>query len=132
MIRKNDSHEMIECLLNLPLYQYNDNPLTMINIANHHQHDPYLIQNAQVDPVHFPGKIINNVTIVCYREQITMTDNQCRIAIPPLMIDDVIRWYHLVLGQPGSQRLYDTINARFPIQDSQQYDNNTNALMIME
>ena len=31
----NDNNEMIECLLNLPSYQYNDNPLTMINIANH-------------------------------------------------------------------------------------------------
>ena len=29
------------------------------------------------------------------------------------MINNVIRWYHLVLGHPGSQRLYDTINARF-------------------
>ena len=31
----NDNNEMIDCLLNLPSYQYNDNPLTMINIANH-------------------------------------------------------------------------------------------------
>ena len=31
----NDNDDMIECLLNLPSYQYNDNPLTMINIANH-------------------------------------------------------------------------------------------------
>ena len=29
------------------------------------------------------------------------------------MIDTVVRWYHLVLGHPGSQRLYNTINARF-------------------
>ena len=35
----NDNNELIECLLNLPSYQYNDNPLTMINIANHQQND---------------------------------------------------------------------------------------------
>ena len=74
-ICKNDNNEMIEYLLNLPSYQYNDNMLTMINIANHQQNDTYLMQNAQLDPVHFPVKIINNITIVYYREQITMTDN---------------------------------------------------------
>ena len=29
------------------------------------------------------------------------------------MIGTGVRWYHLVLGHPGRQRLYDTINARF-------------------
>jgi len=71
------------------------------------------MQNAHLDPVHFPVKIINNITIVRYREQTTMTDNQLRIAIPSSMIDEVVRWYHLVLGHPESQRLYNTINARF-------------------
>ena len=85
----------------------------MINIANHQQNDPYLMQNAQVDLIHFPVKIIDNVMIVCYHKQITIADNQWRIAIPPTMIDAVIRWYHLVLGHPESQQLYDTINARF-------------------
>ena len=105
-ICKNNNNEMIECLLNLPSYQYNDNPLIMINIANHQQNDTYLMQSAQLDPVHFPVKITNNITIVCYCEQITMTDDQWRIAIPPSMIDEVVRWYHLVLGHPGSQRIY--------------------------
>ena len=102
-IYKNDNHKMIKFLLNLPSYQYNDNPLIMIKIANHQQIDQYLMQNAQLNPVHFPVKIINNVMVVYYCKQITITDNQWRIAIPPLMIDDVIRWYHLVLGLPGSQ-----------------------------
>ena len=102
-ICRNDNNEMIECLLNLPLYQYNDNLLTLINIANQQQNDTYLIQNAQLDLVHFPVKIINNITIVCYREQLTMIDNEWRIVIPPSMIDDAVRWYHLVLGHSGSQ-----------------------------
>ena len=104
---------MIEYLLNLPLDQYNDNPLIMINIANHQQNNPYLMQNAQVDLMHIPVKIINNVVIVCYHKQNKIPDNQWRIAIPPPMIDDIIRWYQLVLENPGSQQLYDTINARF-------------------
>ena len=58
-------------------------------------------------------KIINNFTIVCYPEQTTMTEDQLRIAIPPSMIDEVVRWYQLVLGHPRNQRLHKTINARF-------------------
>ena len=114
IICKNDNNKMIECLLNLPSYhQYNNNLLTINNIANQQQNHTYMMQNAQLDPEYFPVKIINNITIICYLEQITMIDNQWRIAIPPSMIDDVIRWYHLVLRHPGSQGLYDTINARF-------------------
>ena len=75
-ICKNDINEMIKCLLNLCSYQYNDNLLTMIKIANHQHNDTYLMQNAQLDPVHFPVKIINNITIVCYCKQISMTDNK--------------------------------------------------------
>mmetsp|Transcript_3054 Transcript_3054/g.3379 ORF Transcript_3054/g.3379 Transcript_3054/m.3379 type:complete len:82 (+) Transcript_3054:2973-3218(+) len=81
---------MLEYLLNLPSYQYNGNPLTMVNIANHQQNDTYLMQNAQLDPVHFPVKIINNITIVCYHEQLTMTDDQWRKVILPSMIDEVV------------------------------------------
>ena len=47
------------------------------------------------------------------KKELNMNDNEWRIVIPPTMIDEVIRWYHLVLGHPGSQKLYDTINARF-------------------
>ena len=74
-ICKNDNSEMNECLLNLPSYQYNDNPLTLINIANHQQANAYLMQNAQVDLVHFLVKIINNIPIIYYREELTMNDN---------------------------------------------------------
>ena len=38
-IYKNDNHKMIKFLLNLPSYQYNYNPLTIINISNHQQND---------------------------------------------------------------------------------------------
>ena len=85
----------------------------MINIDNHQQADGYLMQSAQVNTVHFPVKIINKIPITCYWEELTMNDNKWRIVISPTMIDAVIIQYHLVLGHPGSQRLYDTINARF-------------------
>jgi transposase InsO family protein len=109
----NDNHEMIECLLNMPSYQNEDNPLTMINIANHQLHDQQMMQTALQFPMIFPMKRINNINIVCYRQELPIEDNQWRIAIPPTLINSVIRWYHLILGHPGSQRLYDTINARF-------------------
>ena len=66
LICKNNNRKMIECLLNLPEYQYNNNLLTMINIDNHQQADGYLMQSVQVDTVHFPVKIINKTPIICY------------------------------------------------------------------
>ena len=45
-------------------------------------------------------------------KELNMNDNEWRIVIPPTMINEVMQWYHLVLGHPGSQRLFDTINAR--------------------
>ena len=93
-----DNYEMIECLLlNMPLYQHEDNPLTMINIANHQQHDQQLMQTSLQFPMIFPTKIINNINIVCYQQELPIEDNQWRIAIPPTLINRVIRWYHLIL-----------------------------------
>ena len=75
----------------------------------------YLICNtlAQQFPLVFPTKIINNVNIICHLEEFLLQDNVWRIVIPASMINNIIWWYHLVLGHPGSQRLYDTINAQF-------------------
>jgi len=50
------------------------------------------MQNAELDLVHLPVKItINYIIIVYYPEQTTMTEDQWRIAIPPSMIDEVVR-----------------------------------------
>ena len=110
----NENYRMIECLLNMPSYQDEDNPLTMINIANHQQNDQHLMETAQHFPLVFPTKIINNINIVCKHEEFTLQDDEWRIVIPAAMIiNHVIRRYHLVLGHPRTKRLYDTINARF-------------------
>ena len=71
------------------------------------------MKTAQQFPLVFPTKIINNISIICKRQEFPLQDDEWRIVIPAAMINNVIRWYHLVLGHPGSQRLYDTINARF-------------------
>ena len=36
-----------------------------------------------------------------------------KIVLPESIIQDVLRWYHVVLGHCGYQRLYNTIRARF-------------------
>ena len=105
----NNDTEIIECLLNLPSLQELPNPLTIINIRNHQLNDPWLLQTQQLDPLRDPINTINNHNIICFREIINQPDQHWKIYIPPALIQPAIRWYHLVLGHPGSQRLYDTI-----------------------
>ena len=73
-----DYYEMIQCLLNMPSYQQEINLLTMINIANHQQNDHSTLlykQTSQLYPLLFPIKTINNINIICYREELTIQDN---------------------------------------------------------
>ena len=58
--------------------------------------------------------MINGRNLVCYGENInTVNQDDWKIYIPQLLIQDVIQWYHLILGHPGTTRLYDIIRARF-------------------
>ncbi len=44
----------------------------------------------------------NNVQLICQLRP----DKPWRICIPTVMVDDIIRWYHLVLGHCGIVRLH--------------------------
>ena len=62
----------------------------------------------------FPIKVINQRNLICYREDPTEQQNW-KIFIPHSLIQDVLRWYHLILGHCGTTKLYDTVRARFYI-----------------
>ena len=51
----------------------------------------------------------NNISLICQLRP----DKPWRIALPTVMVNDIIRWYHVVLGHPGIVRLYQTIATHF-------------------
>ena len=42
-----------------------------------------------------------------------VNEDDWKIYLPQSMIQDVIRWYHLIVGHPGVTQVYDMIQARF-------------------
>ena len=99
-----------ECLLNIPSFQGRNNPLTMINLQNHQRADADLIERANRDPHRYHVQNISGSDILCHRE--TPSDNW-RICLPLSLVHWTIRWYHLLLGHCGIDRLCDTLKARF-------------------
>ena len=108
----NNDTDAIKCLINLPSLQELPNLLTIINIRNHQLNDPWLLQTSQLDLLQYPIKTINNYDIICFRKIIKYPDKNWKMYTPPTSMQPTIRWDHLVLEHPGSQRLYDTILSR--------------------
>ena len=90
------------------------NPVTVVNIQNHQAADLALQQMRMNNWQQFPIKVINQRNLICYREDPTEQQNW-KIFIPHSLIQDVLRWYHLILGHCGTTKLYDTVRARFYI-----------------
>ena len=59
------------------------------------------------------NQTINNYNIIFFRVIINQPDQHWKIYIPLALLQPANRRYHLVLGHPGSQHLYDTICLRF-------------------
>lgn len=106
MINNKDLHK---CLINLPTLRNMKNPTTLQNICNHQQANAQLLDALQTMPTLFQYRTINNVKVIIKMENAT----EWKIILPNAMLHTVIRWYHLLLNHPGSQRLYDTISCQF-------------------
>lgn len=110
-----EDSEMLEAFLNHPEFHAMQNPITMLNIHQHQMEDERL--NAlRVMPGRawqFPVKWIQDKPIICYKVNEEDDEVNWRIALPATLAQQVIRWYHEVLGHPGATKLYDTISRRF-------------------
>merc|ERR1712177_202732 len=52
--------------------------------------------------------------VICKSEKdIESNRSTWKIVIPETLLPNLLKWYHLVLGHCGSQRLYDTVRSRF-------------------
>ena len=108
----NKDVEIVDCLLNLPSLQQMNNPITMVNLRNHQQADEALLEHERRYPAFYRRKLIGESEIICAVLP-NVGENEWKIFLPNSLVHDAIRWYHLVLGHPGSTRLYDTMKTRF-------------------
>ena len=107
-----EDNEVIECLLNLQELHEMPNPINMKNIFNHQRADQDLMLRHHQNPQQYPINNISGIEIITIRKD-GVKKNQWKIACPPLLLPDIVGWYHFTLGHPGTQRLYDTISRRF-------------------
>jgi hypothetical protein len=98
-----------ESHLNVPATAEMQCPVSLSRIAQHQQTDQLLMHHHLQNQAKFPIKTINGEALICYSP--TNSPNDWRICIPQALIQDTLRWYHLVLV--GTDRLYSTIKRRF-------------------
>lgn len=110
---RNDESLALECLSNLPSFQNQNNPLTTIDIQNHQLQDQSLRQRFLEQPQHCVVRQINGSDVMCHRSNPCDRQENWKICLPASLPKPTTRWYHLLLGHPGQQRLYDTIRSRF-------------------
>ena len=105
-----DNIKTMELLLNLPATNEMVCPITVHNIQYHQSIDHTLAATKLQHLYNYPIKRINNANLICYIKDLNQPNNW-KTYIPPTLIDNIIRWYHVVLGHPGCTRLYNMIRA---------------------
>ena len=105
--------EIYEFFLNHPPLERMRNPITIQNIQTHQFEDMELNRMHQTHPDKYPVKMIQNRPLLCYNPNNDNQGGNWKIALPSTLLDDVIHWYHVMLGHCGHNRLYDTIRMNF-------------------
>jgi len=81
-------------------------PLQFESIAETQQQDPAMLPLADRDD--FDIEMFNGVEMICRR-----VENQWKIVLPQALVLPAIKWYHVVLGHCGVNRLVDTLRTHF-------------------
>ena len=103
----------MEVFLNIPPLQEMRNSTSIVFIQQHQFMDERPNQCHQTQPMKYPTKFIQNRPLLCYWKRIDDPEGALKIAIPTAIINQIISWYHEVLGHCGTHRLYDTICQHF-------------------
>ncbi len=99
-----------ECYLNLPQDSAVDNPLDMEAIKEQQDADNELQHQATKYADRYICKSVSAVDdVLCYVKPGDPPDNWW-IALPKLMLQPTICWFHQITGHPGSKRLHMQIS----------------------
>jgi len=109
---RNDSNFM-DCFVNFPAQPNLRNPLDLQWIQTHQFEDLQLNNLHQQFPRKYPTRYINNIPLICYRRNENEQENEWKICIPTVLLNDMIIWYHHILGHAGQTRLYDSMRVLF-------------------
>jgi hypothetical protein len=83
-----DNDEMLDCFLNLPLQNEMCYPLELAWIQHNQFEDEQLNAKRQIQQNMYPVKHINNIPLVCYRDNPAAPENEWRICIPTVLLND--------------------------------------------
>lgn len=108
-------NELADCFLNLPPMAEMYNPITIENIVNHQAKDVKLQHLLITKDREYQHKEFQQFEVICHLPTGSNEQNNWKIVIPHSLSEDLVRWYHLVLGHCGIQRLKDTVQTRFYI-----------------
>ena len=110
---------MLECFLNLPEIIPGANetvpsPLNFEWLQLKQNQDATIQDWVQRHPQIFQTRAFTeNVDLVTYVKQGDNPDMDWKIVIPENIINQVIKWFHQVLGHPGNKRMRYTIQERY-------------------
>ena len=89
------------------------NPIDLKWIQQHQFEDEELNRIHRSNPNQYVTKFIDDLPMICYRRDPLVTESEWKICIPTSLLDDMIRWNHVMLGHCGATRLYDSIRTMF-------------------
>lgn len=108
-----EDEELVDCFVNFPPQPNLRNPLELQWIQAHQFEDQQLNEMHQRNPERYPTKYINAIPLICYKYSQDTPESEWKICIPTLLLNDVIVWYHHILGHAGQTRMYDSIRTLF-------------------
>jgi transposase InsO family protein len=109
-----DQPYLLDCFLNLPAPEIIRNPVDVQWMQQHQFDDQQLNAQRQNSPLHYPIHNVMDVPLIHFRHDPTDNDElRWKIAIPTTLLDDLIRWFHHILGHAGETRVYDSVRTRY-------------------
>ena len=111
-----DILDILECFLALPdIPDPAHNPLSYDCIREQQQANEKLLALQVKYPDRFVYKKLDNDVedIICYVKPGESPDAQWKVALPEQMLTETVRWFHQVMGHPGSKRLTQTLQQRY-------------------